>query len=435
MKKFNVLTIFPKMIEDHFSLGVVSKAAEKGILSINAVDVREYTTDKHRKTDEYQYGGSQGLVMKAEPIVEAVRDIKKKEPSTRVIVMDPRGKPFSQREAERLLEYDSLTFICGRYEGIDERVYELVADECISMGDFVLTGGELGAMTVLDSVARLIPGVLGDENSPIEESFSEGLLEYPHYTRPYEYEGLTVPEVLTNGHHAEIDKWRRTRSLQTTAERRPDLLAKAELNDQDKSILRDLGLDKTRRRRLYVALLHYPMRDKEKDVVATSITNMDLHDISRSCTTFGVKKYFVVTPLEAQRKIAERVMEHWLKGYGATYNVNRKEAFEGTELRESLMETIEEIERAEGRKPRIIATTARTDRADITYPELAEASLSEPHLLIFGTGWGFTDDVFDMADHILEPIDGAGDFNHLSVRSAVAIILDRLNRYTTGGLL
>lgn len=434
MNRYNVLTIFPKMFESPFSFGVVSKAAEKGILEINTIDIRNYAYDKHRKTDDCQFGGGHGLVMKAEPVVEAVRDLKNKQPNTRVIMLDPKGKAFNQKEAERLCAYDNLTFICGRYEGVDERIYDLVVDESISLGDFILTGGELAAMVIIDAVARLIPGVLGDENSSIEDSYSTGLLEYPHYTRPAEYEGLKVPDVLLNGHHAEIDRWRREQSLKITFERRPELLDKALLNDQDKAFLRKLTLDKIKAKRLYIALLHYPMRDKEKDVVATSITNMDLHDISRSCTTYGVRKYFVVSPLTVQREIASRVLNHWLEGYGATYNVNRKEAFMGTALKESLVEVLEEIERLEGQRPRIVATTARADRANISYSQLAKASLDEPCLLMFGTGWGFTEDVFAVADNVLQPIDGTGEFNHLSVRSAVAIILDRLNR-NSGGLL
>ncbi|MCD8493515.1 MAG: tRNA (guanosine(37)-N1)-methyltransferase TrmD [Geovibrio sp.] len=296
MKRYNILTIFPKMFESALAFGVVSKAADKGILEINPVDIRECAYDKHRSTDDCQYGGGHGLVMKAEPVVESVRAVKAKDPSTRVIMLDPRGRTFDQKEAERLLEYDSLTFICGRYEGVDERIYDLVADESLSLGDFILTGGELAAITIIDAVARLIPGVLGDENSPVEDSYSTGLLEYPHYTRPAEYEGLSVPEVLMNGNHAEIDRWRREQSLKLTFDRRPELLRKAPLNDHDRAFLRKLTLDKIKSRRLYVALLHYPMKDKEKDVVATSITNMDLHDISRSCTTYGVRKILCSHP-------------------------------------------------------------------------------------------------------------------------------------------
>lgn len=425
MKTFNILTIFPDMFSAPFSMGVLSKAIESGFFSINPVDIRSYTTDKHRLTDDYQYGGGQGLVMKPEPIVSGVRDIKQKDGDTHVILMDPRGKKFTQRDAERLREYDSLTFICGRYEGVDERVVGLAVDESLSLGDFVLTGGEFAAMTMIDSIARLLPGVLGDENSPLDDSHTSGLLEYPHYTRPQEYEGMTVPDILLSGHHAQIEKWRRERSLEITAKNRPDMLRNVQLSDEDKKML-DSCVPK---KKIYVALLHYPMRDKEKTNVATSITNMDLHDISRSCTTYSVKNYFVVTPLKAQRDIASKVMDHWLTGYGATYNVNRKEAFERTRLSDSLLDVISEIEAKEGERPVVIATTARHSRADITFEETARLSENKPCLIIFGTGWGFTEDVFKMSDKVLRPIEGVGEFNHLSVRSAVAIILDRIHSF------
>jgi len=425
VKKYNILTIFPDMFRDPFSLGVLSKAVESGFFRINPVDIRDYTTDKHRTTDDYQYGGGQGLVMKVEPIHRAVQDIKQKQGGTRVILMDPRGKRFTQDDAERLKEYDSLTFVCGRYEGVDERVVDLVVDESLSLGDFVLTGGEFASMVMIDSIARLLPGVLGDENSPLEESHQSGLLEHPHYSKPREYEGLEVPEILFTGHHANIDKWRREQSLLRTYQNRRDMLKTAKISDEDKKYLDTLGGKK----KIYVALLHYPMKDKEKENVATSITNMDLHDISRSCTTYDVKNYYVVTPLDAQREIASRVIKHWLEGYGATYNVNRKQAFGGTKLKEGLLDVIADIEENEGERPVVVATTARDSRANIGFQEMSELSEEKPCLIIFGTGWGFTEDVFKMSDRVLKPIEGAGNFNHLSVRSAVAIILDRIYRF------
>ncbi|MGD9809588.1 MAG: tRNA (guanosine(37)-N1)-methyltransferase TrmD [Deferribacterales bacterium] len=413
------------MFRDPFSLGVLSKAAESGFFHINPVDIRDYTTDKHRTTDDYQYGGGQGLVMKVEPIHRAVNDIKDKQGGTRVILMDPRGKRFTQEDAERLKEYDSLTFICGRYEGVDERVVDLVVDESMSLGDFVLTGGEFASMVMIDSIARLLPGVLGDENSPLEESHQSGLLEHPHYSKPREYEGHEVPEILFSGHHANIEKWRREQSLMRTYENRRDMLKTANLSAEDKKILDTFR----RKKKIYVALLHYPMKDKEKENVATSITNMDLHDISRSCTTYDVKNYYVVTPLEAQREIASRVIKHWLEGFGATYNVNRKQAFGGTLLMEGLLDVVADIEKKEGERPVVVATTARDSRANIGFQEVSELSEEKPILIIFGTGWGFTEDVFKMSDRVLKPIEGAGNFNHLSVRSAVAIILDRIYRF------
>ena len=428
MKTYNVITIFPEMIEAAFRQGVVAKGAEKGILKINPINLRDYTETKHQITDDYQYGGGAGLVMKPEPLCEAVRSVRSKE-KTLVVLLDPRGKKFSQKNAERLAEEDNITFICGRYEGVDERVRELVVDEEYSIGDFILTGGEFAAMVIIDAVARLIPGVLGDEASAEDESFTTGMLEYPHYTRPFEYEGLKVPDVLINGNHAEIEKWRREAAISITRRHRPDLLDISVLNKEERlAICGEKRQGKGKKLNISVALMHWPMRDKQGSTVATAITNMDLHDISRTCRTFGVDVYFVVTPLQAQREIAGRVIKHWMDGFGSEYNPNRKEAFSRTVTKDSLLSAIKDMEKCHKRKPLIVATTARADRATITAPALGVLAETEPVLLLFGTGWGFTDEVFELADYVLEPIDGTGDFNHLSVRSAVAILLDRVTK-------
>ncbi len=426
MKNYNVITIFPDMINDIFKYGVLSKGIESGLFRVNPVNLRDYTKDKHKTVDDYQYGGGHGLVMKPEPIYKAIADLKSKS-DTRVIFLDPRGEKFTQKTAERLHKYDDITFVCGRYEGIDDRVRELLADEMISIGDFVLTGGELAAVTIIDAVARLIPGVLGDENSPHEESFTTGLLEYPHYTRPAEFMGKKVPEVLISGNHEEIRKWRLTESIKTTLQNRPDMILRKSFSKEEEQILWSLTRNMQKKHNIYVALMHYPMRDKENKVVTTSITNMDLHDISRSCRTFGVKNYFVVNPMPAQREIANRVVKHWIKGYGAEYNENRKEAFEYTIITDSLTSVIKDIEEKEGKTPIIIATTARYQEKAIKIEKLKEVE-DKPILILFGTGWGFTNDMLEFADYVFEPIYGAGDFNHLSVRSAVAIYLDRINR-------
>ncbi|MGA1861903.1 tRNA (guanosine(37)-N1)-methyltransferase TrmD [Deferribacter thermophilus] len=419
MKIFNILTIFPDMFKSPFEYGVLSKGIENGLFKVNPINLRDFAEDKHKMTDDYQYGGGAGLVMKPEPIVKAARLLKNKE-NSHIILLDPRGKTFNQKKAEELLNYDSLTFICGRYEGVDERVRELVVDEEISLGDFIITGGEFVAMVIIDAVARLIPGVLGDETSNKEESFLEGLLEYPHYTRPYEFEGLKVPEVLISGHHQKINEWRLEKSIKITLQNRVDLIKKSALDNVVLSRIKKM-------RKLYVGLMHYPMYDKEKNIVATSITNMDLHDISRSCKTFGVKNYYVINPLPAQRDIANRVLKHWQEGYGAFYNENRKEAFGVTKVKESLIEVIDEIEKLEGEKPLLVGTTARKKDNTISFDKLKSLTFEKPILLLFGTGWGFSDDMLAVCDYVLERIEGFDEFNHLSVRSAVAIILDRLN--------
>lgn len=428
MKTYNICTIFPAMFDSVFDKGVLSRAIEQGVIRINPMDIRAYTHDKHRTTDDYQYGGGVGLVMKPEPICECVEAVKASGP-TRVILLDPRGEKFIQRTAERLAAYDSLTFICGRYEGVDERVRDLVVDEALSIGDYILTGGELGAAVIIDAVARLVPGVLGDETSADEESFTTGALEYPHYTRPAEYRGLGVPEALLSGNHAGILRWRAEQSLFQTRKYRPDLLPYGDLSEEQRTeVYEATATPKGRSLKLAVALLHYPMRDKQGDVVCTSVTNMDLHDISRATATYGVTRYFVVTPLESQRQIASRVIEHWMTGYGASYNSNRREAFTRTELCDSLLCAIKECEEMWGEKPLIVATTAKSERADISAEALGTLAETKPALLLFGTGWGFVQEIFDMADYVLEPVLGASDFNHLSVRSAVAILLDRLTR-------
>ena len=416
------------MIEEAFKWGVIGKACEKGLLEINAINLRDYAEGRHLVTDDYQYGGGAGLVMKPEPLCLAVEDIKAKS-KTLAILLDPRGKKFTQKEAERLSAYESLTFICGRYEGVDERVRELVVDEELSVGDYILTGGEFAAMMIIDATARLKSGVLGDEESAKNESFTIGMLEYPHYTRPAEYKGLNVPKVLLNGNHAEILKWRKEKALEITRRNRPDMLNISLLDEEArKKVYSDKKLGKGKSLKLNLALMHFPMKDKQGDTVTTAITNLDLHDISRSCKTYGVETFFVVTPVAAQREISDRVIKHWQEGFGLTYNPNRSEAFSNTKIKESLLEALEDIEKWHKRKPLIIATTANPLKATVTASELGVIAESEPVIVLFGTGWGFTEDVFLMADYVLESIEGVSGFNHLSVRAAVAILLDRITR-------
>jgi tRNA (guanine37-N1)-methyltransferase len=432
VKSYNVITIFPEMIKTIFSYGVISQGIKRGLLEINPVNLRDFTHDKHKKVDDYQYGGGQGLVLKPEPICDAVNFIKSKYKNTFVVLLDPRGKKFDQKMAEHFAKFDNITFICGRYEGVDERVRKLVVDEEVSIGDFILTGGELAAAVIIDATCRLIENVLGDKMSTVEESFSEGMLEYPHYTRPYIYQGLKVPEVLVSGNHKEINEWRKKESVKITLQNRSDLLKDKALNGQEGEFLSCVKECLSKGVSLYVALLHYPMVDKHQDVVATSITNMDLHDISRSCRTFGVKNYFVVTPLKAQREIANRVLKHWKDGYGAIYNPNRKEAFDYTLVKESLLEVIKFIEEKEGSKPLLVATSAKDAPNRVKVKTFFREKFEKPILLLFGTGWGFSKELMEMADYVLEPIKGSGDFNHLSVRSAVAIYLEKINSLLGG---
>lgn len=234
--KIHVLSLFPDMFTGVFGSSILKKAQEKGAVELAVTDIREYSENKHKQVDDYPYGGGAGMVLKPEPMFNAVEAITEGR-KPRVILMCPQGERFTQKKAEELAKEEDLVFLCGHYEGYDERIREhLVTDE-ISVGDFVLTGGELPAMTVIDAVVRLLPGVLGQEDSHIQDSFSTGLLEHPHYTRPADFRGMKVPDILLSGNHAKIDAWREEQSFKRTLERRPDLLEALELTDKQMKII------------------------------------------------------------------------------------------------------------------------------------------------------------------------------------------------------
>ncbi|MFT8319473.1 MAG: tRNA (guanosine(37)-N1)-methyltransferase TrmD [Bacillus sp. (in: firmicutes)] len=239
--KVDVLTLFPEMFDGIFNSSILKKAKEAEKVTYNVVNFRSYSDNKHQSVDDYPYGGGAGMVLKPQPIFDAVQGIKEASgTSPRVILMCPQGERYSQQKAEELAREDHLIFICGHYEGYDERIREhLVTDE-ISIGDYVLTGGELGALVVIDSVVRLLPGVLGKEASHVNDSFSTGLLEHPHYTRPADFRGMKVPPTLLSGNHAHIEEWRETESLRRTIQRRPDLLENYPLTEKQQKLIEEM---------------------------------------------------------------------------------------------------------------------------------------------------------------------------------------------------
>lgn len=234
MKRYAVLTLFPEMIEQALSHSILGRAQKEGLLSVQTVNIRDFATNKQKHVDDYPYGGGAGMVMQAQPIYDAYQSIASNMPKSRVIYMTPQGKTFNQKIAQELSKEENLIFLCGHYEGVDERVIEEIVTDEISLGDFVLTGGELAALTIIDATARLVEGVLGKEESYQDESFSENLLEYPQYTRPAVFRGRGVPEVLLSGHHGNVAKWRREQALLRTALKRPDLLKDANLSELER---------------------------------------------------------------------------------------------------------------------------------------------------------------------------------------------------------
>ncbi|BDR66890.1 tRNA (guanine-N(1)-)-methyltransferase [Clostridium tetani] len=232
--RIDILTLFPEMF-NIFNHSIMGKALEKDIININTINIRDFTEDKHKKVDDYPYGGGAGMVMSPQPIVDSLKRVKETNRG-KVIFLGPRGKTFSHEMAKELSKEEELIFLCGHYEGIDERCYDYIDLE-ISLGDFILTGGEMACIPIVDSICRLIPGVLGKNESFMEESFYEGLLEYPHYTRPENFKGKEVPKILLSGHHENIRKWRKSKSLKITKKRRPDLFKKYNLTKEDEKLL------------------------------------------------------------------------------------------------------------------------------------------------------------------------------------------------------
>jgi tRNA (guanine37-N1)-methyltransferase len=418
--KINILTIFPQFFESPLSCGLVSKAREKGIVEFNLLDLRDFTFNRQRNVDDRPYGGGPGMVMGLDAPVGAFAHLGG---GGRRIMLSPKGRRLDQALARELAQEEEITLLCGRYEGIDARLDEVYPIEPVSVGDFVLNGGETGALCLIESVGRLLPGYMGHEGSADEESFSSGLLEYPHYTRPEEYEGLSVPEVLRSGDHGRIAKWRREQALRETLTLRPDLLAEAPLDDGDVAFLRARSRWRPGKN-LFLALVHYPVVNKEKKMVTTSLTNLDVHDIARVSRTYGLGGYFICTPIKDQQTLAGQLLAYWLEGGGSGANPDRGEALSLVRVVGLLENAVAEIENLTGKRPRVVATSARAGDMPVSR---ARAWLEDrPVLLVMGTGYGLAPKVIEQADGLLRGIRFLDSYNHLSVRSATSILVDRL---------
>ena len=419
--RFHLITLFPEFFESPLGCGLLSKGVEKGLLEFNRVNPRDFTTDAHRTVDDRPYGGGPGMVMMCDPLEKALKSLPA---NTRMLLMSPRGKPFTQAMARELAKEDEVAVVCGRYEGVDERLLSLFPLEPVCVGDFVLNGGEAGALCLVEAVSRLVPGFMGHEDSALEESFSQGLLEYPHYTRPEVYKDMKVPEILTSGDHAKIAKWRKEMALVKTLEARPEMLGHAAITEKDADFLRERPGFKLSRN-LYPVLIHYPVLNKHGETVAVSLTNLDVHDIARVSRTFGLGGYFIATPLKDQRLLLKRLLTHWLDGPGKEANPDRTEALSVVRVRTGLDEIREEIEAKTGVAPRLVAATA-SGAGTMGMSKVREWLTDSPVLLVMGTGSGLAPEIMEQAHGVLRPIRFLGAYNHLSVRSAAAVLVDRV---------
>ncbi len=411
--KITVITAFPELMRNYLASSVLGRGIAAGKLEAEVVDIRDFSEGSYRQIDDYCYG-SGGMMLMAEPLAKAVESVSGGA-KPYVVYPSPQGVRLHQELVEDLARKEHLVIVCGHYEGVDERFTEKYVDMEISLGDFVLTGGEMPAMAIVDAVSRLIPGVVGSESSVEEDSFYSGMLDTPHYTRPAQWRGERVPEVLLNGDAKAIERWRRRQSVERTLDRRPDIAGRA-------------GIIPWLSGGAYVMEVHYPVLDKRGEKSSTAITGMDLHDIARACRTYGIKKYLLVTPIAQQREMAKRIAGHWTSGWGADYNPDRREAFSTLKIFASVQKALAWAEEKEKKPVFKIATTAKRHAGAQHWLTLKREILRCDHspLIIFGTGWGLHDEVMETADAVMTPICGGKDgWNHLSVRSAVSITLDR----------
>ena len=430
--QFNIVTLFPEFFDSPLSAGLMQRARDAGIVSFALYNPRDKATDAHRAVDDRPYGGGPGMVLLAGPLADTLSDIgfsgAARRPGRRLISLSPKGRPLTQAVARELAGAEAITLVCGRYEGMDARLEELFPMEAVSVGDFVLNGGETAALCLIEAVGRLLPGFMGHEESGDDESFSHGLLEYPHYTRPEEFRGLRTPDVLRSGDHGRIAAWRRMASLETTALHRPELLAEAELTEEDAVFLRQVPMPRVGRN-LYCGLVHYPVLDKQKNSTAVSLTNLDIHDIARSSCTYGLGGYYVITPLEDQRRLLEEILGHWTQGPGKRSNPHRDEALSLVTGLESIENAIAHVRERSGQDPLVVGTAAQfrpKGAATRGFSRITQALQERPVLLLFGTGHGLAPEAAALCHCFAPPLRWHGGYNHLSVRAAAAIILDRI---------
>lgn len=423
---FNIITLFPEFFATPIETSLLGRARKKGILDYNFINPRDFSADKHRHVDDSPFGGGPGMVMQAAPVAHAIKAI----PDTgRILLMSPRGRELDASLAHELAENENLTLICGRYEGIDARISELFPIEEISICPAVLNGGETAALAVIEAVSRFLPGFMGKDESAMDESFANGLLEYPQYTRPEVFEGKAVPEILLNGNHALIARWRRNASLAATLAMRPQLLDNAPMDAEDAKVL--AGLPRLRAgRNLSFCLCHHPVRLEKNRIGTSSLTNLDIHDIARISRSYGMGPFYVLTPLDDQLAIMANILSHWRERVDPVEHGDRQRALEHVCAVRDFAELNAAAVKYYGMEPEYMATSANWPAGKKTPMPLATGSVRKicaqrPVVILLGTARGLDLDSLDIKCRMLRPLRYLNE-NHLSVRSAAAILADRI---------
>lgn len=424
--KISILSVFPELYNSFLNTSLIKRAQDNGLVKITTDSFFSYVGPKER-IDSPTFGHGAGMLIKPKVVEQAIQAHEAANGKAFKIFFSPHGKKLDQDYLQFLAncaqKSGNIMLVPARYEGMDARVEEEYADALVSIGDFVLMGGDMPAMILLEGLLRLVPGIVGKQESIEQESFSGPFVDYPEYTEPVAWHEKEVPPVVRSGDHAALKQWRTDQAIKRTLVHHFDWLRTYPLDvNQKKRVKKILPSH-------YVALCHSDVLiGQEKKIGTTSVTSIDIHDIARSSQTYGIKNFFIVTPLLDQQRIVQTLLDFWHTENGITYNKNRHEALRAVELKDTIEQVISSIENNEGKKPLVVATSARTvvHVKQISFHDQGDLWKQErPILFVFGTGKGFSEEFLARCDYLLLPVGGFSDFNHLSVRSAVAIILDR----------
>lgn len=419
-------TVFPELYEQFLKTSLIGRAIERNELTCDLYAYSSLVPLKSR-IDAPTFSHGPGMLIKPAVIDTLVEAAEKKRGPAYKIFFSPHGKPLTQHVLkdiyQKIVDTQHVMLISGRYEGMDARVEEHYADEILSVGDFVLMGGDVPAMMFLEGLLRLVPGIVGRQASIQEESFSGPFLDYPSYTEPVNWHGMTVPDVVRSGNRGKIDEWRTKQAVNRTLATHFDWLRNTSLSDDERAMVH------TYLPNHYVALMHTDVVVGSDRVLGnTSVTTIDIHDIARSSKTYGIKEVFIVTPLLDQQKVVRMLLDFWSTGHGVEYNRHRHSALQHVLIQSGFDDCIEAIRKDTGLDPLIIATSARPVEG---VPSIGYADQGivwrqkRPVLLVFGTGQGLSDELINRCDYVLDPIYGLTNFNHLSVRTAIGVLLDR----------